>query len=46
MKWDLTPLDILWDFLKEKVFANNAQTILEIRTEIRRVIDKIQPQLW
>ena len=43
---DLAPLDFfLWGFLKGKVYANDPQTILELKEEIRRTIDEISPQL-
>ena len=43
---DLTPLDFfLWGFLKGKVYANDPQTIPELKEEIRRTINEISPQL-
>ena len=43
---DLTPLDFfLWGFLKGKVYANNPQTIPELKEEIGRTIKEISPQM-
>lgn len=43
---DLTPLDyFLWGYVKGKVYANNPQTISELKNEIRRVIGEIEPHL-
>ncbi|XP_011859170.1 PREDICTED: uncharacterized protein LOC105556688 [Vollenhovia emeryi] len=43
---DLTPLDfLLWGFLKGKVYTKNPRTIPELKDEIRRAIDEIEPAL-
>lgn len=43
---DLTLLDFfLWGFLKSKVYANNPQTIAELKAAIRRHIDEIRPHI-
>ncbi|CAK9810854.1 Transposable element Tc3 transposase [Anthophora plagiata] len=42
----LTPLDFfLWGFLKGKVYANNPQTIPELKEVIGRTITEISPQM-
>jgi len=42
----LTPLDFfLWGYLKEKVYANKPTTIQELKDEIIRHINDIEPQL-
>ncbi len=43
---DLTPLDyFLWGYVKGKVYANNPQTIQELKDNIRGVIREIEPHL-
>lgn len=43
---DLTPLDFfLWGYLKEKVYVNNPRTIPELKDEIIRHINGIEPQV-
>lgn len=43
---DLTPLDyFLWGYVKSKVYANNPQTIHDLKENIRRTIHEIEPQL-
>lgn len=43
---DLTPLDFfLWGYLKEKVYVNKPRTIQELKDEIIRHINDIEPQL-
>jgi hypothetical protein len=43
---DLTPLDyFLWGYVKGKVYANNPQTIQELKDNIRGVICEIEPHL-
>lgn len=43
---DLTPLDFfLWGYMKDKVYANNPQTIQDLKDGIREVIEDIQPQM-
>ena len=37
---DLTPLDFfLWGYVKDKVYADNPQSIQELKEKIRAVID-------
>jgi hypothetical protein len=44
--YDLTPLDFyLWGDIKQKVYANNPQTIEELKENIRVTIHEIQPDL-
>ncbi|KZC12785.1 hypothetical protein WN55_04308, partial [Dufourea novaeangliae] len=44
---DLTPLDYFsWGYVKDQVYANNPQSIEVLKTNIRRVIGEIKPQLW
>ena len=44
---DLTPLDfLLWGFFKGKVYANNPQTIPELKDAIGRTIKEISPQMF
>lgn len=43
---DLTPLDyFLWGYVKGKVYADDPQTIDQLKDNIRRVIGDIEPQL-
>ena len=43
---DLTPLDFfLWGYLKDKVYVNKPRTIQELKDEIIRHINDIEPQL-
>ena len=43
---DLTPLDFfLWGYLKEKVYVDKPATIQELKDEIIRHINGIEPQL-
>ena len=42
---DLTPLDFfLWDYVKDEVYTDAAQSIQELKEKIRAVIDEIEPQ--
>ena len=43
---NLTPCDFfLWGFVKSKAYANKPCTILQLQTEIERVIGDIGPQM-
>jgi len=43
---DLTPLDFfLWGYVKQKVYANDPQTIVALKDEIRRVIYELPQNL-
>ena len=43
---DLTPLDLLlWGYLKEKVYVDKPATIQELKDEIIRHINGLEPQL-
>ncbi|KZC08930.1 hypothetical protein WN55_00321 [Dufourea novaeangliae] len=43
---DLTPLGyFLWVYVKDQVYADNSRFIEALKTNIRRVIDEIEPQL-
>ncbi|KZC03798.1 hypothetical protein WN55_04255 [Dufourea novaeangliae] len=43
---DLMPLDyFLWGYVKDQVYADNPQSIEALKTNIRRVIGEIEPQL-
>ena len=43
---DLTPMDFfLWGYLKERVYINNPQTLVNLRENIRREISTIEPSL-
>ncbi|KZC04651.1 hypothetical protein WN55_00727, partial [Dufourea novaeangliae] len=43
---DLTPLDyFLWGYVKHQVYADNPQSIEALKTNIRRVVGEIEPQL-
>lgn len=42
----LTPMDVfLWDYVKEKVFANKPQTVEHLKEKIRRAVGELQPNL-
>ncbi|XP_044758934.1 uncharacterized protein LOC123316778 [Coccinella septempunctata] len=42
---DLTPLDYyLWGAVKDKCYANNPETIQDLKTEIQAAIGEIEPQ--
>lgn len=43
---DLTPLDFfLWGYAKDRVYANNPQTLDELKTNIRNVMAEIPPEM-
>ena len=43
---DLTPLDFfLWGHVKDKVYANKPETIADLKTNIRRAIGDITPEM-
>ncbi|CAK1550166.1 unnamed protein product [Leptosia nina] len=43
---DLTPMDFfLWGYLKERVYANNPRTVVDLKENIRREISAIEHSL-
>ena len=42
---DLTPMDFLWGYLKERVYNDNPQFLVALKENIRREISSIEPSL-
>ena len=42
---NLTPLDFLWDYAKDRVYADKPSTLEHLKTELRQVMTEIPPNM-